>query len=551
MSRICHFSLSILPVCYDSISFEGRKFTFFSTFADMKIYHIPGILAMIMLLLPGCSKTSMNATTKNIQKSDLRTQYMNLRETWVSTDLQQTSYADQQLNPSEAKLDQKLRQLQQEMIRNYKDAHFFPPAGNFYQYKSHIQENHLFQLLKKMPKGGLLHLHPPAAGQADWIISKALSTPNCYVYWGQPNSSFVNGQIHFFQQENVPPGFFPIQQLDRQSASFKDSLRSLLTFDSSIYADGVDIWREFESTFQRIFGFTYYQPIFRDYYQHAMELLLEDGIQHVELREVYGVPIYDLEHPTDYFNSDTVVRYYREIEAKLQQKEPDFTLKTIYTDIRFRTQREIQQAMKNAFDLRLRHPDMVKGFDLVAEEDAGNSTLFYLDTWLSRDSLTKVYGIDMPLYFHGGESDWSSVDNLYDCILLGSKRIGHGFNLFRFPKLMTEVRKQDICLEINPLSNQILGYISDLRIHPASYYLSQGIAITLNSDDPLIFDYEGLTYDYWTAFMAWELDLKALKQLAQNSLKYSALSEKEKQEALQAWELKWNDFVDYANEKLE
>ena len=402
-----------------------------------------------------------------------------------------------------------------------------------------------------MPKGGLLHLHPPAAGQADWIIDKALNTPDCYVYWNESNSNFVKGQIHFFSKEDIPQGFFPIQQLHQKSASFKDSLRTLLTFGKNIYADKVDIWGEFEAIFQRIFGFTYYQPVFKDYYEHALQLLIADGIQHIELREVYGFPLYDLHHPTAYFNSDTVVQYYRDIEHKLRQQEPAFSLKTIYTDIRFRTQGEIWDALDKAFQLRRRHPDMVKGFDLVAEEDAGNSTLFYLDSWLSLDSLSKVYGVDMPLYFHGGESDWVSTENLYDCILLGSKRIGHGFNLFRFPKLMTEVRKQDICLEINPLSNQILGYIKDLRIHPASYYLSQGIAITINSDDPLIFDYEGLTYDYWTAFMAWELDLKALKQLARNSLSYSSLSEIEKKKALQAWELKWKEFVAYANEELE
>jgi len=45
--------------------------------------------------------------------------------------------------------------------------------------------------------------------------------------------------------------------------------------------------------------------------------------------------------------------------------------------------------------------------------------------------------------------------------------------------------------------------------------------------------------------MTWERDgLKVLKQLALNSITYSAMSEKEKESALHKWHTKWNQFIE-------
>jgi adenosine deaminase CECR1 len=193
--------------------------------------------------------------------------------------------------------------------------------------------------------------------------------------------------------------------------------------------------------------------------------------------------------------------------------------------------------------MKKRYPEWLKGYDLVAEEDNGEATLFHAKTFLRMDSLEVAMGVELPLYLHDGESDWASVANLYDAVLLGTRRIGHGFNLFRFPHLIERVKADNICIEINPLSNQILGYLRDLRIHPASTYLRRGVDCVISSDDPLIFNYKGLSYDFWSVYMAWELDLAALKKMCKNSLIHGALSPSEKAQALASWEDKWMTFV--------
>ncbi len=438
------------------------------------------------------------------------------------------------------------------MTQQYQQQHFLFPSHYFYRSKRLIEQTQLFHILRKMPKGGVLHLHPGAAGNLRWVVEQALKTPNCYVFWQEDRRPFVKGQLDFFKPLRVPEGFYSVWSLNKTVPHFADSLYDLLTFDARMNQPGVDVWREFEACFQRIGRFVRYQPIFRDFFRDAFATLAEDGIQHVELRTFLGVGLHDLNHPPGYFTSDTLVRYYQEVAHDVQQKYPNFTLKLIYTNHRFQPREVIDRDVEKAFQMRRRYPEWIKGYDLVAEEDRGRPTRYYLDTWLKLDSLEQVYGIDLPLFLHDGESDRIAVDNLYDAVTLGSQRIGHGFNLFLFPSLQEAVKVHDINVEVNPLSNQILGYVEDLRVHPARYLLQRGIQCSISPDDPGVFGYEGVTYDYWTIFLAWELDLKAMKKLVMNSITYSSLSEPEKQTAMQHWQQRWNEFIDYCLEvKIE
>lgn len=117
-----------------------------------------------------------------------------------------------------------------------------------------------------------------------------------------------------------------------------------------------------------------------------------------------------------------------------------------------------------------------------------------------------------------GRTDW----NLMDAILLNTKRIGHGFALYKHPQLWATVKKRNIALEVSPISNQVLGLIWDLRNHPAAFYMAENFPIVISADDPGVWNSKGLSFDFYYAFMAFapaEADLRVLKQLALNSLK--------------------------------
>ena len=69
------------------------------------------------------------------------------------------------------------------------------------------------------------------------------------------------------------------------------------------------------------------------------------------------------------------------------------------------------------------------GFDLVGPEDTTKPIIDYLVPLLRFVERQKELGLDIPFIFHAGETlgdGTTADDNLYDAILLGTKRIGHG-----------------------------------------------------------------------------------------------------------------------------
>ena len=115
--------------------------------------------------------------------------------------------------------------------------------------------------------------------------------------------------------------------------------------------------------------------------------------------------------------------------------------------------------------------------------------------------------------------------------------------LTQTPFLMQLDKKANIALEICPVSNQVPKFILDLRNHPAVSYLNEGLGISINPDDPSIFQYQGVTHDFWEACMAWDLDLQALKQLAINSINFSGLTQVEKHRLHAVWDKQWQVFI--------
>ena len=88
--------------------------------------------------------------------------------------------------------------------------------------------------------------------------------------------------------------------------------------------------------------------------------------------------------------------------------------------------------------------------------------------------------------------------------------------------------------------------MNDLRNHPASYLVLGGYPIVVASDDVASWGAQGLSDDFYEVFMAMSArksDLRLLKTLAGNSLKYSNLSASKRLRCQKIWERKWLSFV--------
>jgi adenosine deaminase len=79
--------------------------------------------------------------------------------------------------------------------------------------------------------------------------------------------------------------------------------------------------------------------------------------------------------------------------------------------------------------------------------------------------------------------------------LLGAERIGHGVQIYKDPMLMKFVAEKRIPLELCPTSNWLTSAVRSTAAHPFRFLMKQGLLVTLNSDDPGVFDID-LTNEY-------------------------------------------------------
>ncbi len=102
---------------------------------------------------------------------------------------------------------------------------------------------------------------------------------------------------------------------------------------------------------------------------------------------------------------------------------------------------------------------------------------------------------------HAGEtvgpaSVWGAIE------ALGAERLGHGVRAIEEPALLSLLRERQIPLELCPTSNVCLHLYRRLAEHPFPHLDRMGLLVTVNSDDPPLFntslmqEYEGLAREF-------------------------------------------------------
>ncbi len=81
----------------------------------------------------------------------------------------------------------------------------------------------------------------------------------------------------------------------------------------------------------------------------------------------------------------------------------------------------------------------------------------------------------------GAQSIWDAVREL------GVERIGHGTRAWEDPELVQYLVERGIPLEMCPVSNVRTHVVGSLREHPIRQYFKAGMVVTVNTDDPKMF----------------------------------------------------------------
>jgi adenosine deaminase len=133
---------------------------------------------------------------------------------------------------------------------------------------------------------------------------------------------------------------------------------------------------------------------------------------------------------------------------------------------------------------------------------------------------------DIPIVPHAGET--AGADSIWNAIeVCKATRIGHGVRCIEDEKLMAYLREHQIPLEVNPTSNVCLGVVDSIANHPIQQLIDAGLYVTVNSDDPPMFN-TTLTNEFRVCAEAFGWDIDTLQMLTFNALNATFLSDTQK-----------------------
>jgi aminodeoxyfutalosine deaminase len=174
---------------------------------------------------------------------------------------------------------------------------------------------------------------------------------------------------------------------------------------------------------------------------------------------------------------------------------------------------------KNVAELAVQYKGRgVVGFGIGGDEAKAGPELF-------REVYAYAADNGLRLTAHAGET--AGPESVWGALNLRSERIGHGLTAWHDPELVEELSGRQIPVEICMTSNLRTGVCSAISEHPVRRYFDQGIMVTLNSDDPAMFD-TTLAGEYQLAQDAFGFTDEHLRELARNSFEASFLPPEKK-----------------------
>jgi adenosine deaminase CECR1 len=182
------------------------------------------------------------------------------------------------------------------------------PGMMFMLAKERMEATRLWKIIRRMPKGALLHAHMDATVDFDFLLFQLLAAPGMHMSSDRSldsDEALEDAGLSFryrakdvtqgspWTNDYVPGTFLKITKVaddfpNGGRSGFLKWLKSrcvLSQEDSHNQHHGIDaIWAKFVKCFMVVGTMVHYEPIFRAFLQQLMKQLMADGVSWVELR---------------------------------------------------------------------------------------------------------------------------------------------------------------------------------------------------------------------------------------------------------------------------
>ena len=155
------------------------------------------------------------------------------------------------------------------------------------------------------------------------------------------------------------------------------------------------------------------------------------------------------------------------------------------------------------------------GKGVVAMDLAGAEALFPNEMF--GDEFNEINKLGLPLTIHSGEA--AGASSVSSALNFNPQRIGHGIHSITDEKVVNELVKRNVCLEICPKSNLDTKAISKYRDLPIKEFMKKGVKVTINTDNMTVSN-TTLKEEYET-LVNLGFNEENLKEFARNSIDYA------------------------------
>lgn len=240
-------------------------------------------------------------------------EFMQKRKQLINDEMEQSFGNDIQLNGKEQLANQIIMTAKRDELRTgFFKPHLFNPSRHIFDTLSTIKQSKLFQMIKNLPKGGILHIHESAMCSTNFLVSLTY-WPDLWIRISSNHSArFDIVEFRFLRAQPTNQN----KQITRDStdtnasidsndsvwrlvkdvrtemgaSAFDEHVRSMFTlYDTNVnpmtqFQDINDVWIHFLGIFDKIRGILAYAPIRRAYFRQALKELYDDSVQYVEIR---------------------------------------------------------------------------------------------------------------------------------------------------------------------------------------------------------------------------------------------------------------------------
>ena len=417
-------------------------------------------------------------------------------------------------------------------------------AGEWFErFKGEATDAVLHRFLYAMPKGGDLHLHLTGSAFPEWLheiaLAEAAEGVAYYVKTRIDNCSVDAGQADAY--------LLLYRTLDQHrlralSECERDEYQALGALDAEVRAAWMNSVRLdaphegrdefFERHWQRLGDLLRNPHVVAEILYRNMQAFADEGVAYIEPQ----VPVFGfLDRTGTPLDPEAVLALYRQRLAQADARATGVAVRMQLSALRFHP--DAEQVVRRIYQLAAEHADIV-AVNLVGREDHDRGhPLRFLDTF--RDLRRTYPGVRLSI--HAGESARPD-SHVRDTLLLGAERIGHGLNLIQDAPTLLSFRHGPYLVEVNLISNLLLGYVDGFDAHPFPEYLRTGVPVALSTDDRGMWD-STLTDEFFVAVREYGLTWAELRALGRNSLAFSFLDQPSKSRLLAEYERRMDEFA--------